>query len=313
MFPNSYNKSSKLKIKHMTTRRSLLKQMALLTTGSLMVGDAAWALSAKSGHKIGLQLYTLRDALAKDPASVIAKVAGLGFQEVETFGYNGKFFGMDAAAYKALLTQHGLTAPSGHYMYGNFGNRQVPGTVLHGWDKAIEDAAIVGQEYMTVAYLMPEERKSLDDYKQIAADLNKAGAACRKAGIKLCYHNHDFEFQSVQGTVPYSILLNNTDPALVQFEMDLYWTVKAGQDPVALFNQNPGRIPLWHVKDMDKTDKKFFTEVGNGSIDFAGIFKQAKASGMTHFFVEQDACPGDPFDSIKQSIGYIKKNLVRYV
>ncbi len=296
----------------MTTRRSLLKQMALLTTGSLLAGDA-FSLAGRREKKVGIQLYTVRNEIGKDPAGTIAKVAALGFQEVESFGYNGKFFGMDASSYKALLNQHNLTAPSGHYMYGNFGNKQVPGTILFGWDKAIEDAKAIGQEYMVVAYLMPDERKTLDDYKQIAADLNKAGAACRNAGIQLCYHNHDFEFQAINGTLPYSILLERTDPALVKLEMDLYWTVKAGQDPVALFQQNPGRFPLWHVKDMDRTDKKFFTEVGNGSIDFANIFKQAKLAGMTHFFVEQDACPGSPFDSIKQSIGYIKKNLVKYV
>jgi len=295
----------------MTNRRTVLKNMALLTTGSLLAGKSAWAGSFRKDPRIGLQLYTLRDQLAKDVPGTIKHVAELGFNEVETFGYNGKFFGMDAAAYKALLDQNGLKAPSGHYMYGS--NIKMPGSLLNGWEKAVDDAAAIGQEYMVLAFLMPDERKTLDDYKQVAADLNKAGRICQKAGIQLCYHNHDFEFKSVDGTLPFSILTERTDPALVKLELDLYWAVKAGQDPVALFGQLPGRVALWHVKDMDKTEKKNFTEVGNGTIDFAAIFKQAKLSGMTHYFVEQDQCPGNPFDSIKQSIGYIKKNLVRYV
>jgi sugar phosphate isomerase/epimerase len=297
----------------MTNRRTALKQMSMLTAATVLAGKTSWAESFREKHPIGLQLYTLREQLAKDVPGTIKHAAELGFNEVETFGYNGKFFGMDAAAYKALLDQNGLKAPSGHYMYGNFGNRQVPGTILSGWEKAVDDAAAIGQQYMVLAYLMPEERKSLDDYKQIAADLNKAGRVCQKAGIQLCYHNHDFEFQAINGTLPYDLLTSLTDPTLVKLEMDLYWTVKAGQDPVALFGKYPGRVALWHVKDIDKTEKKNFTEVGNGTIDFATIFKQANLSGMTHFFVEQDQCPGSPFDSIKQSIGYIKKNLQRYV
>lgn len=295
----------------MTNRRTMLRNMALLGAGSMLAGKTAWADSFRKSHPIGLQLYTLREQLAKDVPGTIKRVAELGFNEVETFGYSGKFFGLDAAAYKALLDQNGLKAPSGHYMYG--ANGKMPGSVRNGWEKAVEDAAAIGQQYMVVAYLMPNERTSLDDYKQIAADLNKAGRVCQKAGIQLCYHNHDFEFQAVNGTLPFSILTERTDPALVKLELDLYWAVKAGQDPVALFGQHPGRIALWHVKDIDKTEKKNFTEVGNGTIDFASIFKQAQLSGMTHFFVEQDQCPGDPFVSIKQSIGYVKKNLVKYV
>jgi sugar phosphate isomerase/epimerase len=232
----------------------------------------------------------------------LKQIADLGFGEVENFGYNGKFFGMDANAYKALLGDLGMTAPSGHYMYGN---------ILKGWDKAVEDAKAIGQDYMVLAYLLPPERKSIDDYKKIAENLNKAGEVCKKAGIQLCYHNHEFEFEAMNGQLPFNILTNETDAGLVKIELDLYWATVAGQDPVALFKKHKGRIALWHVKDMDKTPKKNFTEVGNGVIDFATIFKNAKTSGMKHFFVEQDVCPGSPFDSIKQSIGYIKSNLIK--
>jgi sugar phosphate isomerase/epimerase len=117
----------------------------------------------------------------------------------------------------------------------------------------------------------------------------------------------------MNGQLPFDILTNDTDAGLVKVELDLYWATVAGQDPVALFKKHKGRVALWHVKDMDKTPKKNFTEVGNGVIDFATIFKNAKTSGMKHFFVEQDVCPGSPFDSIKQSIGYIKSNLIKHL
>jgi sugar phosphate isomerase/epimerase len=287
----------------MLNRRELLKQMALVTAGSFFMNDAL-ALHDAKNKKIGVQLYTLRDAISKDAKGSLKRVAELGFGEVENFGYNGKFFGMDASTYKTLLGDLGMTAPSGHYMYGN---------ILNGWEKAVEDAKAIGQDYMVLAYLIPPERKSLDDYKKIAENLNKAGEVCKKAGIQLCYHNHEFEFEAMNGQLPFDILTGETDAGLVKIELDLYWAMVAGQDPVALFKKHKGRIALWHVKDMDKTPKKNFTEVGNGVIDFTTIFKNAKTSGMKHFFVEQDVCPGSPFDSISQSIGYIKSNLIKHL
>ena len=287
----------------MLNRRELLKQMALVTAGSFFMNDAL-ALHDAKNKKIGVQLYTLRDAISKDAKGSLKRVAELGFGEVENFGYNGKFFGMDASTYKSLLGDLGMTAPSGHYMYGN---------ILNGWEKAVEDAKAIGHDYMVLAYLTPPERKSLDDYKKIAENLNKAGEVCKKAGIQLCYHNHEFEFEAMNGQLPFDILTGETDAGLVKIELDLYWAMVAGQDPVALFKKHKGRIALWHVKDMDKTPKKNFTEVGNGVIDFTTIFKNAKTSGMKHFFVEQDVCPGSPFDSISQSIGYIKSNLIKHL
>jgi sugar phosphate isomerase/epimerase len=296
----------------MITRRQLLQQLALVTAGSAFLNNAD-AFSFGKSSKVGIQLYTVRNEIAKDPKGTLEKIAALGFQEVENFGYNGKFFGMEAAEYKSFLDKLKMTPISGHYMYGNFGNKKIPGTILYGWDKAVEDAAAIGQKYMVIAFLMPEERTSINDYKKIAAELNKAGEKCKKAGIQLCYHNHDFEFQEIDGQIPFDILTKETDPSLVKLELDLYWVAKAGKDPIALFNENKGRIALWHVKDMDKTPSKNFTEVGNGVIDFATIFKNAKLSGMKHFFVEQDMCPGSPFDSVQKSIGYIKSNLVKYL
>jgi len=163
---------------------------------------------------------------------------------------------------------------------------------------------------MVCAYLSNPERGSLDHFKKLADDFNTAGEKCKKAGIQFCYHNHDFEFIQQDGKYPYETLLLNTDKNLVKMEMDLYWVTKAKQDPIALINENPGRFPLFHVKDMDNTPKANFTEVGNGIIDFKKIFTYADKAGMKYFFVEQDTTPGDPFISITQSFNYIKKNFV---
>jgi sugar phosphate isomerase/epimerase len=292
----------------MTSRRSFLKTTAVLSAGMLVAPQ----LFAYDKKYIGLQLYTVRDAMGKDVAGTLARVAQIGYNSVEgTYG-DGAFFGTAPKAFAALLKQNNLIMPSCHYRLGEekTNGAAAAGTILNGWDKAVDDAAAVGLKYMVCAWLAPSERGSLDHYKQVAEDLNKAGETCKKAGIQLCYHNHDFEFIQENGKYPYEILLNDTDKKLVKMEMDLYWMTKAKQDPIATFKKNPGRFPLLHLKDMDKTDKQMFTEVGNGIIDFKKILANANTAGVKYVFVEQDSCPGDPFDSITQSINYIKKNLI---
>jgi len=258
-------------------------------------------------------LYTVRDAMDKDPVSALAKVTQIGYTSVEGATYTGteKFYGMSPSAFKKVLKQNGLVIPSSHYRLGEekTNGEIVSGTLLHDWNKAVDDAAEVGIKYMVCAYLSEAERGDLDHYKYVADQLNIAGERCKKSGIQLCYHNHNFEFEKQGDTYPYDILMA-TDKDLVKMEMDIYWIKKAGQDPIALFNKHPGRFPLWHVKDMDNTPARDFTEIGNGIIDFKEIFKYKNKAGMKYFFVEQDKCPGTPFDSITKSIKYIKKNLV---
>jgi sugar phosphate isomerase/epimerase len=291
----------------MTSRRSFLKTSAVLSAG-LLVAPRLFAYDKKY---IGLQLYTVRDAMAKDPVAALAKVAAVGYNSVEGATYTGNelFYGMDANSFKKVLTDNGLTIPSCHYRLGEDG-ADMKGTILNDWGKAVDDAAALGLKYMVCAWLSPAERGSLDHYKKIGEDLNKAGEACKKAGIQLCYHNHDFEFIQEDGKYPYETLLSTTDKDLVKMEIDLYWLTKAKQDPITLINAHPGRFPLWHLKDMDNKPDQMFTEVGNGIIDFKKILKHADKAGLKYFFVEQDICPGDPFDSITKSYNYIKTNLV---
>jgi len=293
----------------MSSRRSFIKSASLFTAGAFIKPP----FYDKKTNYIGLQLYTVRDAMQKDPVGTLAKVASIGYNSLEGATYTGsqKFYGMDPAAFLKVLKQNGLIMPSSHYRLGEEKvNGQIQkGTMMSEWDKAVDDAAAVGIKYMVCAYLSEPERGGIDHYKVVADALNKAGERCKKSGIQLCYHNHDFEFQKQGSTLPYDILLN-TDKNLVKMEMDLYWVSKAGRDPIDLINQHPGRFPLFHVKDMDNTPAKAFTEVGNGTIDFKRIFKAAEKAGMKYFFVEQDKTPGDPFVSIAKSISYIKKNLV---
>ena len=292
----------------MTSRRSFLKTAAVVSTGLLIAPDL-FALSRKK--QIGTQLYTVRELMAKDPIGTLAKVAQIGFNNVEGATYTGTelFYGMPPEQFKMVLNDNGLDMPSAHFALGE-SMPNTKGTISNDWQKTVDDAAAVGLKYMVCAYLADNERGTLDHYAQTAEKFNAAGAITKKSGIQLCYHNHNFEFVEQDGKLPYDILLQNTDPDLVKMEMDIYWVYKAKQDPIALFKKYPGRFPLWHVKDMDNTPKQMFTEVGNGIIPFKSIFQHAKEAGLEYFFNEQDITPGDPLVSMAQSYKYIKANLV---
>jgi sugar phosphate isomerase/epimerase len=255
------------------------------------------------GKPIGLQLYTLRDQLDKDVEGTIKQVAAIGYRDVEIYSLYGK----SPADFKKILTDNGVTASSGHYL--------LP-VVKNEWDKKIEEAKTLGLQYMVIAILDKEDRKSLDDYKKLADLFNKAGEATQKAGIQFCYHNHNFEFQKFGDTTAYDYLLKTLDPKLVKFEMDCFWVTHAGQDPVAYFKKYPGRFPLLHIKDMkdkpaqtQELDAKMglFAPVGQGTINWKRIFASAKQAGVEHYYVEQDYCEIPPLDAVKISYEYLNK------
>lgn len=294
----------------MLSRRLFIRNTSLFTASVMIKPNL---LTDYNKKYIGLQLYTVRDAMQKDPPGTLAKVAQIGYNSVEGATYTGtqQFYGMDAKTFSNLLNKNGLIMPSSHYRLGEEQEKgeNVQGTLLHGWDRAVDDAATVGVKYMVCAYLSLSERGDLNHFKYVANQLNIAGERCKKAGIQLCYHNHDFEFVQQEGQLPYDVLLNETDKNLVKMEMDIYWVAKAGKDPITLIQKFPGRFPLWHLKDMNPTDQSF-AEVGYGSIDFKKILKYSNEAGLKYFFVEQDTTPGLPMDSITKSINYIRKNLV---
>jgi len=292
----------------MTSRRNFIKQAGVLAaSGALLPQLSRAAVWAR--HPVGLQLYSLRDIIGKNITGIIEKVAAIGYKEVETYGYSVKngFWGLDAKAFASLLKQNGLKAPSGHFDLDAY----LAGKGDQSLKTCIEAANITGGKYITIPYLQPKVRKTADDYKKTAQKFNEAGQLCKAEGLKLAYHNHDFEFAKMGDTTGYEILLQETDKNLVDFEMDLYWVRHSGADPVALFKVYPKRFTMWHVKDMDKQNKNANTEVGQGAIDFKSIFAAAKLSGVKHYFVEHETnYKPDELGSIKTSFEYIKNSLL---
>jgi sugar phosphate isomerase/epimerase len=243
---------------------------------------------------IGAQLYTVRRELEKEFEGTLARVAGLGYREVEFAGY----FGHTPKEVEDVLARHNLVSPAAHVQLADLrGSLQT----------MIEAAHVIGHEYLLLAWTPPEERKSLDDYRRLADLCNRAGEQTKRAGVQFAYHNHDFEFATVEGRVPYDLLLERMDSELVKLELDLYWIVKGGASPLDYFKKYPGRFHLLHVKDMDATPRHYFTEVGRGVIDFKSIFANAERAGVKHYFVEQDETPGSPFDSLKISMDYLRR------
>ncbi|MET3979567.1 sugar phosphate isomerase/epimerase [Mucilaginibacter sp. UYP25] len=289
----------------MTSRRTFLAQAGLASAGMVL---APSLLSAKSLNGVGIQLYSLRDQLPKDPKGVIAKIAKAGYKEVETFGYSSEngFWGLSAREFSAVLKANGLKTPSGHYgMDEFFGTGKMD--IFNSYIKA---AHATGQTYIVIPSLNHDFIKTAADFNSIADKMNKAAAVCKKEGLKLGYHNHNFEWEKVEGTTFYDTILAKTDPSLVAMEMDIYWVVRAGHDPISIFKKHPGRFAMVHVKDMDKTNPELNTEIGSGSIDFKTILAKAKLAGIKHYLVEQENFTNiDPYVSIAKSSAYLKHKL----
>jgi sugar phosphate isomerase/epimerase len=287
----------------MTNRRDFLRNTAL--GAAAIAAGTKWSdvlFSYPLGKPVGLQLYTLRDDLAKDVPGILKKVAEIGYKEAEVYD----FYGKSAAEFAKLLKDNGLVAPSGHYMTHH---------IKSNWQKHIDDAKTVGMKYMVNAILEPNERRSFDDYKKLAELFNKAGEQTLKTGIHFCYHNHNFEFKKYGETTAFDYLLQALDPKLVNFEMDCFWVTHAGHTPVAYLEKHPGRFPLLHIKDLKDTpppsteldDRRgLFAEVGHGSIDWKPIFAAAPKGGMQHYYVEQDYCERPALESVKMSFEYLK-------
>lgn len=278
-------------------RREFVQTSAL--TAAALLSLPGCGVTAGGKRPLGLQLYTLRDSIFKDPKTVVKKVAEYGYKELETFAYgDGKIYGMAFSDFGSYVKDLGMQVVSGHY-----GMDQVRSDK---WEKAISDAKGIGQEYMVVPYLDESDRKTIDDYKKICEQLNKAGEACNKQDIRFGYHNHAFEFDAIEGQKPFDVMLAELDPERVGIEMDIYWVVRAGADPLQYFETYPGRFEQWHVKDMDKNDPDRNADIGTGSIDYKALFANAKKSGMKHWYVEQESYPGDPMKSVAASAQHLK-------
>ena len=284
-------------------RRTFLE---ILTAAAVLPRQLSWAADEHRIEKIGLQLYTVRDQMKADFDGTIAKVASIGYKEVEFAGY----FGRTPEQVRAVIDRNGLTSPSCHVEYGVLSDK---------WPSVIESSKVIGQSYIVCPWIPEEIRKQPDGWKRAIDTFNHAGEISKKSGIQFAYHNHWFEFLPVNGKLPYDMLLEQCDPDLVKMELDLCWITVAGADPLTYFNRYPGRFPLVHVKDMKKLPKvsasggqdfgdslKDMTAVGSGIIDWKRIFGQSEKAGIKHYIVEHDK-PEAPFESIKISYDYLSK------
>lgn len=292
----------------MTTRRDFLTTAAAAASAAA-VGLMPRALRAATAplvvpsylnatklDRLGLQLYTARSEMAKNVEATLEKVAAVGYREVEFAGY----FNRDPVALRGTLDALKLTAPASHV-----GLPQVEAQ----WTATAAAAKALGHKWVIVASVPGKSLTSLDGLKDLAKRFNDAGARCRDAGMRFAYHNHNAEFKPVvepTGSVlPLDVLLGETDPALVDFEMDLYWITNAGQDPLTYFKKYPGRFTLAHVKDSGGAPQHEMRDVGAGTIDWKAIFRQSKQAGFQHYIVEHDQ-PKDVFTSIAASHQYLR-------
>ena len=260
-------------------------------------------------YKMGLQLYTMRAAMARDVEGTLKRIAALGYVELETYGFDPGglgYYKLPAKTFAQLLRDNNMTTPSGHYDLNRFAGTSVDELKKY-VERCIEGAHVLGQTYITWPFV-DEDFRTIDKFKIIAERLNIAGEMAKKAKLLVAYHNHDFEFVDQNGQIGYDIILKETDPALVKLQMDLYW-IAHGSKLTAheWFKRQPGRYVMWHVKDMHKVSRDY-TELGNGSIDFTKIWPDAKLAGLQHYFVEQGSnFAKDPFQSITDGAEYMKR------
>ena len=243
-------------------------------------------------EKVGVQLYTIRDAITIDLDGSLAKVAAIGYREVELAGYRSH----TVAEFKAALDRNGLSAPSTHIAMER---------VQDDLPRVLAEAHALGHQFV-ICPNISDEKAGLDGYRRAADVLNKAGEIAKRSGITIGYHNHESELAPISGVRPYDVMLDRTDPKLVAMEMDIFWLVNGGGDPLAYFRKYPGRFRMVHVKDMDGTPARAMTDVGKGVIDWKAIFAQSKEAGIEHYFVEHDEAR-DPFASIATSYEYLRR------
>lgn len=288
-------------------RRDFLKLSAAAGAGLAMSGlnglTGCSPVSKAQGDinkEFGLQLYSLRDDLPKDPKAVLTQVSQFGYKLVEGYeGPKGMFWGMSNTDFKKFMDDLGMKMVSSHCNIND----------AEGFERKAADAAAIGMKYLICPYLGPQ--KSIDAFKKAADTFNQRGETCRKNGLRFAYHNHDYSFKPVDGQVPQDVMMQSTNKDTVDFEMDIYWVVNAGESPEAWFQKYPGRFRLCHIKDRQKgvgeTTKNVSVVLGTGSINFPQVLKTGAQNGLKHFIVEQEAYEGTtPLAAAKADADYMK-------
>lgn len=265
---------------------------------------AVSALSARTLKTIGVQLYTVRDVLPEKPLETLKALEQIGYREAEVVGGS-------LEQIWPHLKKTSLRPVSVHLSTPLFTRDQSK------LPAALDDAKQRGFQYVVCPYIAPQDRGGVDVIRKLADTLNQAGEACRKSGLRLCYHNHAFEFEPVKsGGTLLDVLMRESDPRLVSLELDIMWAQVAGVSPVSVLEQYGKRVALMHLKNVakdvtprynEKIPREAFREVGNGSIDVAAVLKAAEKAGVQHYFVEQDQTPGDPVASLRESYEYLRK------
>jgi sugar phosphate isomerase/epimerase len=300
-------------MKKSQSRRDFLKLSAAGTMGAIFVSQYGCAKKAVQPG-IGIQLYTVRDAMAADVPGSLKKVADLGYNYVELADYaDGKFYGYQPAEFKKLVNDLGMQILSSHTQV------EGAGVTVESARKMAEDHALIGAQYCIQPWIVEEMRTTVASYQRMAANWNQIGKVMKENGLQFGYHNHNFEFNTVEGKVPYfDIMLAELDKDLVIMELDMFWTTKAGHNPVDIFKKYPGRFPIFHLKDGYTKQPPYFdvikddiAPVGEGVIDFKAIFAAKDIAGMKYMIVEQDQSrDGDMFADIQKSITNLKTKIL---
>ncbi|WP_346236994.1 sugar phosphate isomerase/epimerase [Niabella insulamsoli] len=283
-------------------RKHFLKISSGAALGMMLTSCAGGRAAANKGtiKNLGIQLYSLRDDLPKDSKGILKQLAGFGYKEIESYeGKDGMFWGMKNTDFKKYMDSLGMKITSSHCDY------------TKDFERKAAEAGEIGMSYLISPWVGKQRR--LDDYKKIAEGFNKAGEICRKNGLRFAYHNHDYSFKLQDGAFPQDIMMTNADPALVDFEMDMYWVVTAGEDPVEWMKKYRWRFKLCHIKDRKKDARVRAGEenqsciVGKGSIDYKSILAQAKNLGMQHYILEQEAYEKEPIQCVKEGAAYLNQ------
>ena len=262
-------------------------------------------------YKIGLQLFSVRDAMAEDPKGTLIALKEMGYEDFETYGFDpetGTIYGYPVAAFKALLDELGLTVSSGHYGFAGLMEAS-PAEVSAYVEKCITAAKTLESPYLTWPFVL-EEYRNPAGFERLATLLNQIGQQVTEAGLGFAYHNHGYEFEDWEGTTGFDIILAKTNPQWVKLQLDMYWAVHSGRTPQELVAAQPGRFVMWHIKDMHK-ESRDYTEMGQGSIDYTSMLPDPKTSGLQYYYIEQGGNFAlSSMESAKTSIRYVKENLL---
>lgn len=298
-----------------TSRRTFLKSGTLALAASTMLSNELLAFGKKKAL-VGVQLYSVRDDMKKDPLGTLKQISAMGYTNVEHANYiNRKFYGYSATEFKKILGDLGLKMPSGHTVMTKAHWDASKKDFTDAWKYTVEDAAVLGQEFVISPWLEDSLRKTYDDLVRYMEVFNKAGELCQKSGMKFGYHNHDFEFsQKLNEKKVFDIILENTDPKLVVQQLDIGNMYHAGGIAADIIKQYPGRFQSLHVKDEIKSDKGEMgggyesTILGTGVVPVKDILKLAmKSGGTVHLIVEQESYQGKtPLDCVKEDLNIMK-------